>query len=36
VSLESSAVANTMPSTVPLSASSGPPELPLRTTARIE
>jgi len=36
VSDESSAVANTMPSTAPLGVISGPPELPLRTTDRIE
>jgi MFS family permease len=36
VSGESSAVANTMPSTRPSGVISGPPELPLRTTDRIE
>lgn len=36
VSDESSAVANTTPSTAPLGVISGPPELPLRTTDRIE
>jgi MFS family permease len=36
VSDESSAVANTMPSTVPSGEISGPPELPLRTMARTE
>jgi MFS family permease len=36
VSDESSAVANTTPSTAPFGVISGPPELPLRTTDRIE
>lgn len=36
VSDESSAVANTMPSTVPSGEISGPPEFPLRTMARTE
>jgi MFS family permease len=36
VSDESSAVANTMPSTAPPGVISGPPELPLRTTERTE
>jgi MFS family permease len=36
VSDESSAVANTMPSTAPFGVISGPPELPLRTMDRIE
>jgi MFS family permease len=36
VSDESSAVANTMPSTAPSGVINGPPELPLRTTDRIE
>jgi MFS family permease len=36
VSDESRAVANTMPSTAPFGVISGPPELPLRTTDRIE
>jgi MFS family permease len=36
VSDESSAVANTMPSTVPAGEINGPPELPLRTIERIE